>query len=276
MKYCIEYNKNKDSKYLDKVDEININFDKVESIDALIKFCQKHEKQRINICLSFENYSIDKLKSLLPLKQDNLYIRIPHYQNQEELDFLLTEYPDARIYFETKINNWSLLTGYLDYGVTDVYITEGLGFELDKVAKVVHEKGAQVRVFPNVAQSNFDRISDLKKFWIRPEDLKQYEPYVDVCEFYQILTKFDIYYDIYKKDKKWMGNLSEIIIGLKEPLDSQYIVPRFVKKRIRCGRECMKGGKCRMCEHIIELSHNLEKAKLIVTMKEDKNKEEEE
>jgi hypothetical protein len=57
-----------------------------------------------------------------------------------------------------------MLYEYLDYGVTDVFITEQLGFEVDKVAEIAHSKNVQVRAFPNVAQSQYEKLDDICKF----------------------------------------------------------------------------------------------------------------
>jgi hypothetical protein len=136
------------------------------------------------------------------------------------------------------------------------------------VSEIAHKNNVSIRVFPNVAQSSWNGIDDLLKFWIRPEDIDFYSQYVDTCEFYGEDEKNDILYNIYSNDKKWFGELKEIIIGLESDIDSRYIVPRFVKKRVKCGRQCLKGGNCQICQHIKELSGNLEKAGLMVTMEE--------
>ena len=67
-----------------------------------------------------------------------------------------------------------------------------------------------------------------------------------------------------------MGNLKEIIIGLKKDFDNTRIVPRFATKRIKCGRQCMKNERCQMCNRIIELSKTLSETPIIIkTEKED-------
>ena len=275
MKYCIDYYK--ESSILDKVDEINIEYKRIESNEALETFCGDHRNQRVNVCINDLEEGINEgyIKNILDFqkeKQDitNLYIRLPHIKTQELGAMLFNDYPDAKFYFNTHVNNWDDFIDLINYNVTDIFIVEGMGFELDKISKIAKEHNTQIRVFPNVAQASNDNTDSLRKFWIRPEDIGFYDDYVDVCEFFGEKEKFDILYNVYKKDKKWFGNLSEIIIGLKEQIDSRYIVPRFVKKRVRCGRECMKGGNCEMCDRIKELSGNLEKAGLIVTMKEEK------
>ena len=86
------------------------------------------------------------------------------------------------------------------------------------------------------------------------------------------MKKQEIFYKIYSK-QEWFGSLNEIIYELNEELDSRYIIPRFAEKRIRCKKECLKGGKCQICDRIKELSHTLEEAHIIVDYnnKEDLN-----
>lgn len=140
-----------------------------------------------------------------------------------------------------------------------MYIVEGMGFELDKIAPIVHQYGTMVRVFPNIAQSAWEDTPDLQKFWIRPEDTGLYEDYIDIYEFaYDRYDQQKIYYDIYFNDKKWFGDLKEIIFGLHDSLDSTCLLPRFAEKRIRCGRKCMKGGTCQMCNIIAQLAATLQ------------------
>lgn len=272
MKYCIDYSK--DTQILDKVDEINVFRDKIQDLEALEQFCEKHKEQRINVCIKDLEEAINQnwVKDLLDFQKQhkdyNIYLRFPG--KNEELGVMLHEYLDSKFYFDTKVNDWDRVIGFIEFGVTDIFIVEGLGFELEKIAAIAHQNNVQIRVFPNVAQSTWNDLDDLRKFWIRPDDIDFYSQYVDVCEFFEESKKIDILYNIYKKDKKWFGNLSELIIGLHEPIDSRYIVPRFVKKRVKCGRECMKGGNCQMCDRIRELSGNLEKAGLMVTMEKEK------
>ena len=86
----------------------------------------------------------------------------------------------------------------------------------------------------------------------------------------------DLYYNIYNSNL-WFGDLKEIIIGFDISLDSRFVVPRFAEKRIRCGRECLKGGNCQICFRIDELSKSLEKAGLMIKIDKDNktdNKEE--
>ena len=94
-----------------------------------------------------------------------------------------------------------------------------------------------------------------------------------MIEFYNVDKKIDIYYNIYNEKKKWFGQLNEIILDFNSDIDNKYIIPRFAEMRTRCGKNCLKGGSCRRCENIEQLSHTLEESKLIVHMDKDKKEE---
>ena len=277
MKYCINYS-NK-SHIIDKVDEILIRYDKNKILELFTQFIPAHLNQRVIIQLIEENNIdtiVNNLKKIISIYNENkdikFDIQLPFY-NQKFIEELKDT--NLKYFFKVAANSWDKFTGLISQNVSDIYITDELAFELDKVAEIAHKNNIKVRIYPNVAQSRWDKLSDILKFFIRPEDIEIYEPYIDVCEFYgDKAQQIDTYYKIYQDDKKWFGDLQEIIIGLDSKIDSRYIIPRFAEKRIKCGKDCLKGGKCEMCKRILDLSEQLENAHLIVQI--DKEKEENE
>lgn len=275
MKYCINYS-NK-SHIIDKVDEILIRYDKNKILELFTQFIPAHLNQRVIVQLMEENNIdtiVNNLKKIISIYNENkdikFDIQLPFY-NQKFMEELKDT--NLKYFFKAAANSWDKFTGLISQNVSDIYITDELAFELDKVAEIAHKNNIKVRIYPNVAQSRWDKLSDILKFFIRPEDIEMYEPYVDVCEFYgDKAQQIDTYYKIYQEDKKWFGDLQEIIIGLDSKIDSRYIIPRFAEKRIKCGKDCLKGGKCEMCKRILDLSEQLENAHLIVQI--DKEKEE--
>ena len=275
MKYCINYS-NK-SHIIDKVDEILIRYDKNKILELFTQFIPAHLNQRVIVQLIEENNIdtiVNNLKKIISIYNENkdikFDIQLPFY-NQKFMEELKDT--NLKYFFKAAANSWDKFTSLISQNVSDIYITDELAFELDKVAEIAHKNNIKVRIYPNVAQSRWDKLSDILKFFIRPEDIEMYEPYVDVCEFYgDKAQQIDTYYKIYQEDKKWFGDLQEIIIGLDSKIDSRYIIPRFAEKRIKCGKDCLKGGKCEMCKRILDLSEQLENAHLIVQI--DKEKEE--
>lgn len=268
MKYCVSYS-NK-SHILDKVDEILIRYDKNKILELFTQFIPEHQNQRVIIEIrdsTIENGEsiIDKIKKIITIHKENPNLQfdlcISNY-NKEILDLLKDT--DLKYFFQIHANNWDRFIGLINANVSDIYITENLAFELNKVAEIAHSKGIKIRVYPNVAQTSWDDLDDIYKFFIRPEDIETYEDYVDICEFYGLAKEIDTFYKIYAEDKKWFGDLKEIIIGLNNSLDSRYIIPRFALHRVKCGKKCLKGSTCQVCNRILELSKSLKEAKLIV------------
>ncbi len=270
MKYCLVLT---DIPAIEKADEILLEYNKKNL--KIIDYIKEHSNQRIilnisNLDEALQYKEIEKLNAIYVENKLNFSIKLPSY-NEKIKDLL----PNLQVpfFFDWIITDWDELLGYIQLGVSDVYIGNNLGFELDKVAEVAHQNNVQIRVFPNVAQSSWKETSGLKKFFIRPEDVTFYSDYVDVFEFWGTdLKKQEIFYKIYNK-QEWFGSLNEIIYELNEELDSRYIIPRFAEKRVRCKKECLKGGKCQICDRIKELSYTLEEAHIIVDYnnKEDLN-----
>lgn len=261
MAFCARYDNR--SKYLNEIDEIIIPFH--DSDNNLAEFLDAHSKQRVivdikgdwrpffaaiftpiaekytNIALRFSQFN----ESMIPALQQ---IKIPYFSAQP-------------------IVEWELLNELLKQGVSDVYISGQLGFELEKVARVVAPYGARIRVYPNVVQTARQNTDALKKFFIRPEDVDLYNRrYISTFEFYipnGVDLNWDILYDAYAINKKWSGPLFELIVGLDSDINNMYISPKWGEFRINCERNCLKGKNCNMCNTIYELSKSLQKLEVM-------------
>lgn len=172
MRYCINYDKR--SSILDKVDELIINYN--EKDDTLLDFLNKYKDKRIIIKIDIEYLynKIDFFKELCN-KYPNIVFLFSYYF--EKFKDMLKDFQEKKIpyFFNKKINNLDDLKGYISLGVTDVYIVEDLGFDLQAVKNAVKDAEVRVRAFANVAQSSFNETPALKKFFIRPEDIVTYE-----------------------------------------------------------------------------------------------------
>lgn len=263
MKYCIRFIKN--FKYLDEIDELKI-FIKKETKTSPLPFMAQYSQKRI--IMEIEKMNEDLFKTLAEARVDHPewnFVACIHEADEQWIPRLKES--NIPFFFQTCVGNWDVLQGLLSFGVTDMYIVEALGFELDKVSSVLKASNVQVRVFPNVAQSGHPAYHSLYSFFIRPEDVPVYEEYVDVFEFYGPENKQDIFYNIYAKDKKWYGNLNEMIVGFEEDLDSRFIIPIFGAKRVKCGKKCFKGSACKICMRIQSASETLKDKGLMIKYK---------
>ena len=263
MKFCVDYNG--DFKYLDKVDEITIKFKKKNyTIKTILDFMLEHKNQRINISIEDPEYFLKhhQIVSFNAIKKEYPDLKFVFRLGDYKDDYVKEIYKMAAdagypLFFSTQIKDWDTFIGYLNLNPTDIYLVEDMGFQLDKAADLAHKLGVSIRVFPNVAQSSWDGTPALKKFFIRPDDIEYYEPYVDVMEFYGRPDSISTYYKIYAIDHKWLGKLNEIILSFDSEIDNRGILPSFAERRIKCNKKCIKGSGCQVCEALEHLSDTL-------------------
>ena len=254
MKYSVRYNK--DFKSIEKVDEIIINYNKKDI--TLLDFIEENKNKRIILEVNIDE-DITLLEELCN-KYDNLIIKFLQYDENKIENIINSK---IKYFFDIKVDNWDTFIGLVNLKVSDVYIVNELGFELDKISVIAHSQNINIRVIPNIAQSSWNNTIDYKKFFIRPEDIEYYENFIDICELYG--QNLDILLKVYKEDKKWFGKLNELIIGIKDDtLDGKYITSEYVFKRISCGKKCQKGNSCSICDNIIELSKTFEKNQMAI------------
>lgn len=260
MKSCIEWRKH--FKYLPQVDEFNIDF-KENKTKKLLSFLDTYAiTQRVNIRDVTESDDINLIASL----KEKYNVAICFTCSPEEIkteDYKTIEKAKVPFYFDYPIDNWGRLEYYLSLGVSDVFISGELGFDLPRVREKVKEKeDVQIRVWANIAQGSNPKSDGLKDFYIRPEDIDIYGEYIDIIEFFNSEKEQNILYDVYFHDKAWDGKLKEIIKGMSCEVNNYYILgDDFVKRRIECKQDCIKGGKCRLCDRLQGLADALEKSK---------------
>lgn len=269
MKYCISYNKN--FKYIDKIDELNIDVKRTDLMELVVL----HPQQRINICIRDEEDFIEHQQKYIKLfntivtdfPENDFALKLRDYKDnkvKEILNIIKENENKFKFFFETFIKDWDTLMGYIELHPSDIYIVENLGFEIERIAKLLHSKGIKVRAFPNVAQSSWKDTPALRKFFIRPEDINLYEKYIDVIEFFNE-ENVSTYYKIYAIDKKWFGKLNEIILDFNDnEIDNRCILSNFAERRINCGKRCYKGFRCDCCKNVEDLAKILKENNLII------------
>lgn len=263
VRMCFYYKRN--HKYIDIVDEINIVHTR-ETIKDLISFLSKHQEQRVNLCIiNIDRFIEEDMPQLISIieNKSNLVIRLPKDEKHPINEKLQNHLKELQLpfYYTEIASDWDVFNGLIAQGVTDVFVGNNLGFELDKVAAVAKEAGVKIRVYPNIAQSAWNGSESITKFFIRPEDAIFYSKYVDCFEIFEIadnkLTNPDFLYEIYKLQKTWKGDLQAIITNLGDSVENRLIDSQWAYSRVKCGKNCIKGGGCRMCHHILEMTNKM-------------------
>ena len=265
VNYALEFNRH--SKHLNDIDEIIAKYEGNEG--EFRDFFAKHENQKITI--SAPTYITPEfMAEILELKKEkyNFSIRTFILPSTEQRDIL--KQAGIPYYSVIFIKDWDDFYYHIHCGVSEVYISGPLGFELEAVSAIAKKNNVKIRVIPNIAQG-YEGMPALKKFFIRPEDIELYSQYIDTFELRGPHDKMDTIYEVYRKGR-WFGNIRELIMEFNENFDSKYIIGYFGKKRINCGKKCLKGNRCRTCEVIDSLAQTLEKNNyVILPNKKEKN-----
>ena len=266
MKYSANYsNKIK----LADFDEIIIRYDMQEV--ELLSFLREHSTQSIILSIDdvikFSEGAGWRVLNAYYTEFKNLSVRFYSPQPFQEIPAIVQSSCanlDMPYFFGLFATNFDHLHYLLQHGASQVYVAEDLCFDLIRAKRLCAPNAVQLRTFPNVCQAAVKSTPALKKFFIRPEDITEYEDCIDVCEFWGPLDRQEVLLRIYKKGI-WFGDLQDLILELDIPFDSRCIVPIFARVRKECKRECMKGGRCGVCDRIYNISGKMQEKNLLFT-----------
>jgi len=251
--------------YNDEIMEFTIKYDSMkDKYEDLINFVETYSDRRINIELT---YNATSLNTLLPLLKINpaVYLKLNEGYIHRVNDLKESGIP---FFFTLQCSSWDSLNSLINIGVSDVYLTNELGFNLLKIQKMLQYTGIRTRAIVNVAQmaDPFNVNARIKAFFIRPEDIGVYQDIIDTFEFFATnQAQYEVLYDTYVHNESWEGNLAEIIMGLGIDVDSRAIAPDFGVYREDCGKRCFSGSSCHICDRVHELAIAMEDKDLMFT-----------
>ena len=256
--------------HVDEAKQIKIDFRPDDP--TLERFIAKSEDAGKHIYIEIINPDLFKnekhMRLLQGLKEYNnwtLQIPLSYLKRDGELDknkFDAIKDCCNRYMFTDLIGNWEVLQFILSLEPSEVYLTNILAFSLEDAKKVCKDVG--IRLYANWAQSAWDDIPAINKFFIRPEDISFYEEFVSGIEFQGSYTIQEVCFKVYTR-QYWYGNLSELIIGLGDDLDSRRLPEYFGLLRTNCKKRCITGSNCSACRTMKEFMKTLEKTETILT-----------
>lgn len=127
------------------------------------------------------------------------------------------------------------LRGLKDLGVSYVYITAPIFFDMDTVKSVE----IPVRLIPNICYDSYiPHDNGVCGQWVRPEDQEIYEKVgCEVVEFINDLAskeKEEALYRIYAERKEWPGEMDNIFINFNYPALNRMVPPDLALVRLNC------------------------------------------
>lgn len=253
----MKYSVNADNRTAIKdADEYKCKFNRLGDIISLIETT----KARLNILYEPEdstdfNILLDQIK-ILEKKKVDFVIACKDLRNLHAV--LDLEVP---AYLNFPISDWETFFNILEWGVSDIWIDGALCFSADAIRK--HTNGVNVRMCPHMsANAGFSagHRSNAYSAFIRPEDVKAYEGFIDILDFQTDNKETEkTLYNIYKRGY-FHNDLKELIRQLNINSINNTLVPkRFAEKRLNCGQRCQSpSNSCFICERILNLTNKME------------------
>lgn len=246
----------------DKADEFNISFDeKKNDFNKLIDFIQEYPDKRINV--QYRN-AVDHSTAIALTKiAENVYFRLKGVDIQQ---IGRLKEGSCRFFFDSdySASSFSDLQSFADMmGVTDVFISDDLCYDLPHVKRYCESKGISVRLVLNYVPISIGHVNPTLPIWM-PQDYDTLDKYIDVAEFscgkgdsYDF-KKLDVLYKVWFEKKDWAGNIQEINENMPFAYYPRTIMPGLTESKIKCGLACVReGSKCTKCHQALELSHTL-------------------
>lgn len=218
----------------------------------IIEHLKEHPSTRI--CVQYNSKDgFDVLESelaKLSLVTTNYTVATKTFSNLREL-----LHRGIPAYFNFPVTDWETFSNLVDWGVTDILIDGPLGFQMPQISK---RKGdTKVRARPHASVNASISLSDNENsFFIRPEDVEVYEPFVDVLEILcDNKDTEETVFNIYKR-KSFNSDLSLLIKQLNIAVHNPIISPEFAKHRLDCGQVCKRSpGRCFMCKNAFDMTN---------------------
>ena len=283
MKFNVTYSKN--FRHLQEVEEVTIPFEHGD-IEILTLLKEIPQEQKVNLRMfSFSLCGLAENADILEAAaqvHSNLAVRLTISQfgpllNQIKDDikkYLIDK--NIAFYLEIFVSSWDGLVALIELGVSEVFISNQLAFDLERVSLYCRDKNIKVRVIPNIAQAEgmaSVQRDTFKSFFIRPEDLDYYENLIDTLEICALNTaRESVVYDVYK-NREWLGDLKDLIEGLDVSVYSKNIPPMFGEKRVFCQKRCYQ-SRCNLCDNILTLAEELKSNKIEIIREEEIAKDE--
>ena len=247
MKVCLRHNQ--EEQYLQKTDQIEIKF---AYVDQLLNLVEKYPNKDFIIDVPKGNpidwKSISACKVRLA-EGHKIYMRL--HDLNPALVLRWVEKYDLPFFYSEAVKSYYELYNLKKLGVSYAYVDAPLFFDLNEAKKV----GIPLRLVPNRAcvEGHIPQVSGLHGTWVRPEKLDIYEPYFEVCEFYNDgPTQERAFYRIYFEDKAWPNDMNSLIYGLNTNIDDRLVYEGLDEMRLNCKQVCETPKPyCQMCDKVL-------------------------
>lgn len=256
MKFATSFYQTGESR--NKMDEIRFPF---QALTAAIEYANANPDKRAIV----EHKDIKKGdKAYLPYEKmyelqaeiNNLYYDFYDFAEcREYAKYSMAQpYAICHYMFHAEATNWGLVQILLYYHVSDITVGEPLVFQCTNLA-ALKEKGVTIRVKPHQPAALVDIKNDsgIKHFWVLPQHVTAYEPYIDVFDLITPNHKTEELLIKFYSRNTYEGPLKDVFINMKSEYAAGLIDEKWLNRRFNCGQRCMEiPSKCSHCDQMLK------------------------
>ena len=196
---------------------------------------------------------VDKLMSIL---QENENIIVDCYQWQDFLT-LQGKCSTKQLMYHYPINNYTQLWYVLHFKPYAVTLSEPLTFDLPQARQTVDdltEQATKIRVVPALGRSSeWILINDdngFKHFWIMPNTIPVYEPYIDILDLYDADVSREQALIAAYHSQNYTLPVGVLVKNCSSTLPANMVDNELAERRLRCQQRCMRGtiNCCHYCD----------------------------
>ena len=275
MQYCVRYYQGAD---LSAASELNLENQGNASMEAFVNFCKAHPDQRVNMVLTNSNACKEffkrgggKILNSIMEESPNTKIALQLYATHlmpktwtptqellEDLKNLKCPY-----YFGFVCVDIEDLHYLASLGASEVYIGGELGFKTHMTRRAANQFNLRLRAIPNyIIQAPRLAVPALKQFFVRPEEVRYYEDDIDIFDLYCGNHSPEVILQAYQ-EQKWYGSVNLIIPNIIPHFDTKHSLP-VLHYRAQCGRSCLYGSGCSICDSAVSIASLLEKKEIFI------------
>lgn len=236
------------AEYLRKADEIAVEY---RDIKALADYIDKYPGKKFNLILPIENIEInwDEIVTCYELSRHNFVIGIINGSQMRE-----AKNREIPFYHRAMLHSFHELRDLSEAGASEVYLGAPLFFQLDRVKQNFPD--IKIRAIANSAlpEGSMAPNNGVCGTWIRPEDVNQYDEYIDTIEFYGEHQAVQALYRIYAEKHAWSGKLCDLVKDLNHNAVNRMVPPTLAEARITCGQRCQENNHCHLCQRLLDLA----------------------
>ena len=243
MKFCLSSSLSRNS--LREADEIRVKWKNKNSIDTLVE--RYGEKPYILILEEDSELVKVELIHFDVVTGNNLIVSCKNIQQLKTIkDF------GIKYMLDYEVPSTYELRAVADLGCEYAYVGLPLFFSLAATLDI----DIKLRVIPTrCSDHKFPTEDGICGHWIRPEDLEEYDDYIDVVEFEDCaIRREETLFKVYKEQKTWSTNLNILVEDLDSNALNRLVNPDLIYHRLGCGQACKNYSTCHACYHALNLA----------------------